>query len=133
MNNYWLIYWITRLNNIRDFGGVLCFFGTIGLVVAIVLYYVPPDSEINRETKLEKRRKASRWVLWVAPIMLCIGIILQLFIPTTHEAMFIALGGKTLDYVQADTSLQKIPAQTTKLIESYIEKALKDFEQKETK
>ena len=44
--------------------------------------------------------------------------------------MLIIAGGKTLDYVQSDTSLQKIPYKATEIIlkkmDEYVDETIKD-------
>jgi hypothetical protein len=66
----------------------------------------------NDEIKYKQKRKTFFNKLWV-PILFFVFHILT---PDTKEAMLIIAGGKTLDYVQSDTSLQKIPFKATEVI-----------------
>jgi 6-phosphogluconolactonase/glucosamine-6-phosphate isomerase/deaminase len=72
---------------------------------------VMPHSEDDVVNNTQKRKKFINKT-WV-PILL---FILYTLTPNTKEAMLIIAGGKTLDYVQQDTSLQKIPYKTSELI-----------------
>ena len=128
MSNTALIYWLTRLSNISGFlltlgviSAVIIGFGIIGYSIAIVDY--PTDEEEARSRAIRKRFINKTWI----PILLFIFYILT---PDTKEAMLIIAGGKTMDYVQSDTSLQKIPYKATELIlkkmDEYIDETAKD-------
>jgi len=47
--------------------------------------------------------------------------------PSKNDMILIYAGGKTMDYVQKDTSLQKIPYQTTAIISDYLDKTIKEM------
>ena len=114
MSNIALIYWLTRLSSISGLflaativTGLIMGIGIIGYSVAILDSY--HDNE-EKENRVKRKYFINR--VWI-PILLSI---LTALIPDTKEAMLIVAGGKTLDYVQADTSLQKIPYKATELI-----------------
>ena len=128
MSNIALIYWLTRLSSISDFfltlgviSAAIISLGLIGYSVALMDW--PSDED---EIKYKQKRKKFFNKLWV-PILLFVVYILT---PNTKEAMLIIAGGKTLDYVQSDTSLQKIPYKATELIlkkmEDYIDETTSD-------
>lgn len=128
MSNIALIYWLTRLSSISDFfltlgiiSAAIISLGLIGYSVALMDW--PSDED---EIKYKQKRKKFFNKIWV-PILLFVVYILT---PNTKEAMLIIAGGKTLDYVQSDTSLQKIPYKATELIlkkmEDYIDETTSD-------
>ena len=128
MSNIALIYWLTRLSSISDFfltlgiiSAIVVGIGIIGYSVAIIDW--PSDEQ---EIKYKQKRKKFINKLWV-PILLFIVYILT---PNTKEAMLIIAGGKTMDYVQSDTSLQKIPYKATELIlkkmDEYIDETVEE-------
>ena len=128
MSNIALIYWLTRLSNISGFllslsiiSVVIVGVGIIGYSIAIVDY--PTDKEEARFRAIRKKFINRTWI----PILLFIFYILT---PDTKEAMLIIAGGKTMNYVQSDTSLQKIPYKATELIlkkmDEYVDKTVKD-------
>ena len=134
MSNIALIYWLTRLSNISGFlltlgviSAVIIGFGIIGYSIAIVDY--PTDEEEARSRAIRKRFINKTWI----PILLFIFYILT---PDTKEAMLIIAGGKTMDYVQSDTSLQKIPYKATELIlkkmDEYVDDAKEQSLSKDT-
>ena len=113
MSNIVLIYWLTRLSSISNLfywlgvvSALIVGVGAVGYSAALVEAY--GDDEVVYK---QKRKKFTSKV-WV-PILLFVFHILT---PDTKEAMLIIAGGKTLDYVQKDTSLQKIPYKTTELV-----------------
>jgi len=114
MSNIALIYWLTRLSSISGLFLTLGIISTIIIVVGVTGYsmaIVMPHSEDDVVNNTQKRKKFINKT-WV-PILL---FILYTLTPNTKEAMLIIAGGKTLDYVQQDTSLQKIPYKTSELI-----------------
>lgn len=128
MSNIALIYWLTRLSSISDFfltlgviSALLISGGVLGYSFAILDSY--RDEEEIRFRAIRKRFINKTWI----PILLFIVYILT---PNTKEAMLIIAGGKTLDYVQSDTSLQKIPYKATEMIlkkmDEYIDETVED-------
>ena len=55
------------------------------------------------------------WPIYLSSIL---GLV---FIPTQNEAIVIFAGGKTIDFIEADSSIQKIPHQTTEIISKFME------------
>lgn len=53
-------------------------------------------------------------------------MLVLIFLPTRNEVIAIYAGGKTLDFAQQDSSLAKIPAQTTEVISNYLDKMIKE-------
>jgi len=128
MSNIALIYWLTRLSSISDFfltlgviSALLIIGGVLGYSLALMDCWNDED-----EIKYKQKRKKFFNKVWV-PILF---FVLYILTPNTKEAMLIIAGGKTLDYVQSDTSLQKIPYKATELIlkkmEDYIDETTSD-------
>lgn len=128
MSNIVLIYWLTRLSSISDF------FLTLGVISALLIsggvfgYSFAILDSYRDEEKVEYKQKRKKFSnkIWV-PILF---FVLYILTPNTKEAMLIIAGGKTMDYVQSDTSLQKIPYKATELIlkkmEDYIDETTGD-------
>lgn len=128
MSNIALIYWLTRLSSISDF------FLTLGIISAAIVgigflgysMAVLDCWDDDRIAKYKVARKKFINKIWV-PILF---FVLYILTPNTKEAMLIIAGGKTMDYVQSDTSLQKIPYKATELIlkkmEDYIDETTGD-------
>jgi hypothetical protein len=129
MNNTLFIYLLTRLSSIQGlFVGLAIFTGLCAIgyfvftMVQLDVYYgEEPDGK-----KIATGQKGmKRW-----GITSIIFILFAVMTPTTKEAMLIVAGGKTLDYVQKDTSFQKIPYKATELVlkkmEEYIDETTSD-------
>jgi len=123
-----LIYWLTRLSSISNlfFGlgmlsGIFIFVGLLAYTFMIMDF--PSDED---EIEYKQKRKKFFNKIWV-PILF---FVLNILTPNTKEAMLIIAGGKTMDYVQSDTALQKIPYKATELIlkkmEDYIDETTND-------
>jgi len=114
MSNIALIYWLTRLSSISSFFLVLGIISSFVIGISIIAYSVAiidPYVE-DDEVRYKQIRKKFINKIWI-PILLFVFYILT---PNTKEAMLIIAGGKTIDYVQSDTSLQKIPFKATEVI-----------------
>ena len=69
----------------------------------------------------------------IAIISLILCIIITNLIPSKKEAIVILAGGKTMDFVQSDSSLSKIPHQATTIISSYLDKTIKEIKRENNK
>lgn len=121
MNNITKLYWLTRLDELKD----MCVTISILCVVMVLLYIIL--SAIVMGTDSEKGFKKYKWLRNLAIIFLPLFSITGLFIPTKNEMIFIFAGGKTMDFIQKDTSINKIPGQTTAIISNFLEKQIKEL------
>jgi hypothetical protein len=125
------LYWLTRLDHIRDMcTGVLI--TSIIITAALLLWHeivVKEDSGITKEAKIDKLKRTKIRIKYIISIAI-FSVLILVFIPSKNEAIFIVAGGKTIDYIQKDTSLCKLPYQTTKFISEYLDKKIKEIEGK---
>ena len=130
MSNYSKIYWLTRLDSLGAFltGLAICFFIAAFSYLLIAYCFMDKDwASADRKIEIDKFRvKSSMVAKWFIPLGFIVMLI-NSFIPSRNEALLIMAGGKTLDYVQSDTSLSKIPQQTTTIISQYLDNALKEM------
>lgn len=123
-----LIYWLTRLSSISDLFFGLGMLSSIFIFVGVLAYTFMIMDFPSDEDEIEYKQKRKKFFnkIWV-PILF---FVLNILTPNTKEAMLIIAGGKTMDYVQSDTSLQKIPYKATELIlkkmEDYINETTSD-------
>ena len=128
MSNIALIYWLTQLSSISNFFLTLGIISVVVIGIGILGYSVAMIDCYREDEEIEYRQKRKKFFdkIWV-PILLFIFYILT---PDTKEAMIIIARGKTLDYVQSDTSLQKIPYKATELIlkkmDEYIDETVEE-------
>ena len=132
MNNYEKIYWITRLDSINDhfsFVAVICSLVIVGIFIAILLMkdfdqYYSGDKLKERLAIRDKLKSQLKWLL----LTLSISTIITTFVPTKNEAMIIIAGGKTMDFIQQDSSINKVPEQTTLLISKFLEQKINELD-----
>lgn len=123
MDNTFSIYLLTRLDGFLTLVWTLTFF--VFLVTTILIVNASWNTQWCREEEQPKYKAIQKKYvnrLWI-PFALCL---IGTLTPTTKEAMFIYAGGKTLDYVQKDKNLQKIPYKTTELIIKKMDEYLND-------
>lgn len=128
MTNYEKIYWLTRLDAIGGlFTGVIIF-ASIALIGYYMYYWIQKEVDWD-DDEAKAFRDSAKWFRRIAKSALIVGAIGSTFLPTRNEAILIMAGGKTMDYIQSDTSLSKIPYQTTAAISEYMEKYLKELKE----
>lgn len=123
MDNYSKIYWLTRLDNLQAFFQIVFTISATVLFLYHLIMALSIDEKEEYEQNWSKYRNLSFWVGLTA-------LILMVFMPTKNDMILIYAGGKTMDYVQADSSLAKIPYQTTAIISNYLDKSIKEMEGK---
>jgi hypothetical protein len=123
MNNYSTIYWLTRLDAINIFFAIMLFVSAISLL----FYYIIYQCECHGEDDQKEYKKSYGIIKKISVPFVVVGIMVTVFLPNKNEAILIMAGGKTLDFVQNDTSLSKIPAQTTAIISGYMDKAIQEL------
>jgi hypothetical protein len=133
MSNYAKIYWLTRLDSLNVLFFTIAVISTIILLVYALVYVITAATEEWDEG--ERKAYEANWG-WIKNSCLFVSIVCGLcatFIPTKNEALLIYAGGKTLNYVQSDTSLAKIPNQATSIVSEYMDKALKELKEESKK
>lgn len=120
LNNYSQLYWLTRLDGLKAMFLTISVLSGIALGLTILFSIIMADIE-SEETiaNVKKIRNYS-----ILPFI--ISFIFATLLPTKNEMIFIYAGGKTMDFIDSDTSINKIPAQTTKIITDYLEKQIKE-------
>ena len=117
--NYFLIYLITIADNIKVFGAILSvILGVLGVFISchILLYYL----EYDKIPKYTKRFVAS-FIFFLSVATLT---------PSTNKMLLIVAGGQTLNYIEQDENLKKIPYKATEVVAQYLDSKLKETENK---
>lgn len=129
MTNTFFIYLATRLSGIQAISVSIAVASGIALLVLMLYRLIELDDNLVYEYKVEqttKRIEINSKKQKIARRFLFISLFFAVFTPDTKEAIMIYAGGKTLDYVQKDTSLQKIPYKATELIIKKMDQYLND-------
>jgi len=127
MTNTFFIYLATRLSGIQNVSIIVAVFSGVLLCGLILYRYIELDEtyEYDKE-RIQKRIAINKRNTKTVKNAFLISIFFAVFTPDTKEAIMIYAGGKTLDYVQKDTSLQKIPYKATELIIKKMDQYLND-------
>lgn len=123
-NNYQNLYWLTRVDGIN---GLVLALGVICLVACFLIPFVcmmTSDFDSYKEDDEIKERKATRAkymkkTKWLLPLGFFF-ILCRIMIPSQKDIVLIIAGGKTIDFIQTDTSVSKIPSQTTAIISQFL-------------
>ena len=125
MSNYAKLYWLTRLDSIVT---VLIFLLII-CVVGLIMYFVS-KVDCYGDEEYDEFKKNYGGYKKTAIVLGCISVGLLVFLPSKDEVILIVAGGKAMDFVESDTSINKLPSQTTALITEYLDKQLKEIKSK---
>jgi len=126
MSNYAKIYWLTRLDSIQ---GAIVAVMVISILLAVTYYLIMlfNSGEFGWDdddfVKFKKRWGSKVKIAQIVGLMCMLFIT---FIPSKEDAIIIYAGGKTMDFVQSDSSVNKIPAATTKMIYDYLNNSIKE-------
>lgn len=115
------LYWITRLDGLNFIFIIFAIISVIVTAFSSIINFVEIGNGGDEEI-INKTKKLSKNSFIISLIFISFSI----FIPSKDEVIFIVAGGKTIDFIKNDTSINKIPAQTTKLITDYLDKQLKE-------
>lgn len=123
MSNYAKLYWLTRLDSIQG----LCIFLLIITPIVLIVYYVNRYDDCYDQDDRDAYDKSKGKIKNTAWFIMILSCCILTFLPSKNEAILIMAGGKTMDFVQQDTSISKIPSQTTLIISQYLDKTIKDL------
>jgi hypothetical protein len=125
MNYSKQIYWLTRLDGIHRLFDTIMILSILGLVIYMVIKLID-YIELNERTKRP-------WLVAICIFFLSISAIGKTFLPTTKEAIFIVAGGKTLDYITTDTSVNKIPDKLANITTTWLDQKLDELKKSDYK
>jgi hypothetical protein len=135
MNIYSKLYWLTRLDGIQGLFVAIAIIIFVGCVAIFIWKFASEDfDEFCEEEEIEIRKKQRKSMFgkikWMMPLGF-VFLLLSILTPTKNEAIFIVAGGKTIDWIQNDTSICKIPSQTTAIISDFLDNQIKKMGEKQ--
>ena len=120
------IYWITRLDAICKFltaTAIVSFLIAMALIIFVCNRY-----EIDDESWDYKRYMKCSTVCILVTIVSCV---INVFIPTTNQALFIYGVGGTVDYIKSNDTAKQLPDKCVKALDKYLDNLTKEENQKE--
>lgn len=131
------IYWITRFDAICYFlwsVSILSFL-LIGLLrfVAIISKY---NAEIDKEccedwNKYMQRYKECMRYTKIVVIVFFVSVVMNIFIPTTNQALLIYGVGGTIDYIKSNDTAKQLPDKCIKALDKWVENLSENNNQKQ--
>ena len=131
------IYWITRLDVICGF---LTFIAVFSVITTVVLFFTGlikrSDADIyNEDSKTcERNIETSKMCLYFAKrfaIAFFVSVLMNIFIPTTNEALLIYGVGGTIDYIKSNETAKQLPDKCVKALDKWVDNLTKEENQKE--
>ena len=120
------IYWITRLDAICKF---LTATAIVSFLIAMVLIvFVCNRYEMDDESCDYKRYIKCSTVCILVTIVSCV---INVFIPTTNQTIFIYGVGGTIDYIKSNDTAKQLPDKCVKALDKYFDNLTKEENQKE--
>lgn len=133
------LYWITRLD------AICCILICISILSSFVLLascYLALCSRCDAETYKEYSgcwnkymRGYKKWMRNAkrCAVVFCVSIFINIFIPTTNEALLIYGLGGTIDYIKSNGTAKQLPDKCVKALDKYLDNLTKDENQKDGK
>ena len=130
------IYWITRLDEICGFLTLITVFSFIATVLLFFIGLLNrSDAEIYRKGSQtwEQHIETSKMCLYFAKrcaVVFCVSIFINIFTPTTNEALLIYGVGGTIDYIKSNYTSKQLPDKCVKALDKWVENLTKEENQK---
>jgi len=116
------LYWLTRLDSIQFLFGVLAVLGFL-IFMGIIIFTVSGDIDYKDKITLKQ--------LKIFAVSFGISLLGSILIPSKDEVVFIVAGGKTIDFIKNDSSINKLPGQTTKYISEILQKEINKLDKED--
>ena len=131
------IYWITRLDAICC---ILICISVSSSFVLIVSFYLALCSRNDAETYKEYSgcwdkymREYKKWMRNAkrCAVIFFVSVFINIFIPTTNQALLIYGVGGTVDYIKSNDTAKQLPDKCVKALDKYLDNLTKEENQKE--
>ena len=99
------MYWITRLDNVINFLGVILFLSLSAFIILFVFYLIEIDDSYFAQKRIGTFKTAMR----VSFFTVIISTLSLIFTPTSSEVMMIYGVGSAIDYVKANEKVKELP------------------------
>lgn len=125
------LYWITRLDAICEF---LLIVSILSFLLLSISLFVAIISKNNAETEKEhwnkymKRYKECIRYAKIGVIVFWVSVFMNIFIPTTNQALLIYGVGGTIDYIKSNGTAKQLPDKCVKALDKYLDNINKEEE-----
>ena len=131
------IYWITRLDAICC---ILICISVLSSFVLLVSFYLALCSRNEAETYKEYSgcwdkymREYKKWMRNAkrCAVIFFVSVFINIFIPTTKQALLIYGVGGTIDYIKSNDTAKQLPDKCVKALDKYVDNLAKEENYKE--
>lgn len=131
------LYWITRLDYITAF---LSLIAVLGAINTIVLFFIGLFKRSYADIYPEGSQTLKRYIdtseicFYFAKrcvIVFFVSVFMNIFTPTTNEALLIYGVGGTIDYIKSNKTAKQLPDKCVKALDKYLDNLTKEENQKE--
>lgn len=139
MNSYFLIYFLTRVDAISTLFGLLIPFFAVIVIFPFLYHFIVSkgdfdlpeyiDDKDDYGNKARAHKKLKKMRRWSIPCFIFF-VLIQIALPSKTDLIYILAGGKTLDFVKTDKSIQEIPGNTTEIVNNVLKLSVKELEEK---
>ena len=128
------IYWITRLDAICS---ILICISVSSSFVLLVSFYLALSSRDDAETYKEYSgcwdKYMQEYKKWMRNTKRCaiaffVSVFINIFIPTTNQALLIYGVGGTIDYIKSNDTTKQLPDKCVKALDKYLDNINKEEE-----
>jgi hypothetical protein len=117
------IYWLTRLDYAQVFLGVLI--GCFIIAVIFIGIHIAFEEQWRDDEGKENRKWFKRAIVGCV-----ITSLAAVFVPSKNDMILIIAGDATYQYIQKDTSLQKLPYKAAELLKDVLDKEIETIKKK---
>lgn len=122
------IYWITRFDAIDNLGFSMVCVGLAASIIFTIVYFIALSEKDDEGVKTLNPFR------YVSYLILSIGTLIQVFLPTTKEAMMIWGVGGTIDYIKSNETAKQLPDKCIMALDKFVDEYMlntKDGDKKE--
>lgn len=133
------MYWITRFDGISGF---LTLIAVLSVTTTIVVFFIgllsKSDAKIHPEGSAPWKLHIdiyNKYLYWSkrCAIVFFASVFMNIFIPTTNDALLIYGVGCTIDYIKSNNTAKQLPDKCVKALDKYLDNLTKDENQKDGK
>jgi hypothetical protein len=122
-DNMFILYLITRLDQVLFFSTLIGIFGTITFVVSLIGYFsCTPDPRYDKDSQDHDEILQKNWLIiikkcrWVA-----LACVLTIIVPSKEDVKFIIAGTGLIEIAKTDTA-KEIASKSVSIVEKYLDK-----------
>lgn len=126
MDNVWILYWITRFDDIKSMLSGFQFILAICILIFAFLKVVCLFSnEKEKDDSYHSVNSASKTLLWIVVPLFVSSTVVKALIPSKDDAMLIAAGVAVTEVVQSEAA-GRIASKSVGVIETWLDKQVED-------